>query len=93
MLMRRVRNRLDEPVLYACLFLRPGPWRALRYAAGLLFGRLDRMSDVIILPAERVTVDGPAGDPVQGDGDLIGTMPLRVAIAEKTLRLVMPAGR
>lgn len=87
------KARLDEPVLYACLFLRPGPWRALRYAAGLLFGCLDRLSDVIILPAERVTVDGPAGEPVQGDGDLIGTMPLRVTIAPNTLRLVVPAER
>jgi YegS/Rv2252/BmrU family lipid kinase len=84
--------RLDEPLLYACLFLRPGPWRALRYAAGLLFGFLDRLSDVLILPASRVTVDGSEGEPVQGDGDLIGRMPLEVVLAESTLRLVMPAG-
>lgn len=85
------RARLDEPQMYACLFLRPGPLRALRYAAGLLFGILDRLSDVIILPARRVTVDGPAGEPVQGDGDIIARMPLEIVLADQTLRLVTPA--
>lgn len=82
--------RLDEPLLHACLFRRPGPWAALRYATALLLGRLDRLGDVIILPAKRVSIEGPAGEPVQGDGDVIARLPLDVTVAEAPLRLVMP---
>jgi len=85
------RARLDERLLYACLFLRPGPWRVVRYGLALLLGRLDGLADVLILPGERVSVEGPEGEPVQGDGDIIARVPATIALAEKTLRVVAPA--
>ncbi len=84
--------RLGEPLLYVCLFLRSGPLRALRYGLWMLLGRLDRLDDVLILPGQVVTVEGPAGEPVQGDGDIIGRVPLTAGLAEKTLAVLAPPG-
>jgi YegS/Rv2252/BmrU family lipid kinase len=84
--------RLGQPLLYVCLFLRPGPLRALRYGLWLLLGRLDRLDDVLILPGRQVTIEGPAGEPVQGDGDIIARVPLKAGLAEKTLSVVAPPG-
>lgn len=81
---------LDEPTLHVCLFLTPGPLAALRYSLWLMLGRLHRLPDVRVLPARTVKIDGPAGEVVQGDGDLIAALPLTVDVAETPLRLVVP---
>lgn len=83
--------RLQDPLLYACLFLKPGPLRALRYCTWLVLGRLDRLPDVAILPAVRVTVDGVIGEPVQGDGEILAQSPMTAFLAGHTLRIVMPS--
>ncbi|MBE0530377.1 MAG: diacylglycerol kinase family lipid kinase [Rhodospirillales bacterium] len=85
--------RLGEPLLYVCLFLRPGPLRALRYGLWLLLGRLERLDDVLILPGRQVTIEGPEGEPVQGDGDIIARVPLKAGLAEKTFSVVAPPGK
>jgi YegS/Rv2252/BmrU family lipid kinase len=82
--------RLEEPLLYTCLFLKPGPWRALRYCTWLVLGRLHRLPDVAILPSTQVSVDGRAGEPVQGDGDIIAETPMTARLAEGTLKVLMP---
>lgn len=80
--------RLDRPVLHVCLFERPGPWNALRYAAGLTFGRLDRMADVRIVAGDVIAIAGPDGDPLQGDGDILATLPAVVSVAPETIRVL-----
>jgi hypothetical protein len=35
-------------------------------------------------------IEGPEGDPVQGDGDILGVLPARIAIAPETLLLAVP---
>lgn len=83
--------RLQEPLFHACLFLKPGPWRALRCALWLLLGRLHRLPDVAVVQGRQVTVVGPDGDPVQGDGDIISAMPLTIDVAPGTLAVIAPA--
>ena len=73
--------RLEQPVLHVCLFERRGPWHALRYAAGLAFGRLHRMCDVRIVEADFVVVEGPAGDPLQGDGEILNVLPSVISVS------------
>jgi diacylglycerol kinase family enzyme len=82
--------RLEDPLLYACLFLKTGPLRALRYGLWLLLGRLHRLDDVTIVPGERVTVEGRIGEPVQVDGDIVTRAPATVWVAGTALNLVMP---
>lgn len=82
--------RLDSPDFHVCLFMRAGRLHVLRYAAALLFGCLHRLPDVTIVPARRVEVTAPAGEPVQGDGDTLAWLPARVDVLVGALILVMP---
>jgi diacylglycerol kinase family enzyme len=56
----------------------------------LALGRLPRLADFRILRGRVVTIDGPAGDPLQGDGDIIASLPVRIEIAPQPLRLIVP---
>ncbi len=80
--------RLDTPSLHAVLMERAGRWNILRYGAAIALKRFDRLSDVRIVEARRVVVNGPDGEPVQADGDLDGRLPLTIGIAEKPLPLL-----
>ncbi|HSR73148.1 MAG TPA: diacylglycerol kinase family protein [Kiloniellales bacterium] len=83
--------RLHEPLLHLCLFTRSGRLAALRYGLALQLGLLPRLKDFRIVPATRVALDGPAGDPVQADGDLIARLPAVFEVVPEALDLVMPA--
>ena len=63
--------RLEAPSLYVCLFASKGPLAAMRYAIWLLLGRLSKLKDVAIVLAAEVRIDSEAGEPVQGDGDIL----------------------
>ena len=85
---------LDVPVLKACLFLRAGRWHVLRYAFGLLTGRLYRYPDIAIHDAHRVRIvsldaDGEE-EPVQGDGDIVTRLPVEITVAPQRLAVVRP---
>jgi YegS/Rv2252/BmrU family lipid kinase len=83
--------RLDQPEFHVCLFERGGPWNAVRYALALALGRLPRLPDFRVVRGRAVTIDGPAGDPLQGDGDIIARLPVRIEIAPQPLRLIVPS--
>jgi len=82
--------RLDQPEFHVCLFERGGRWNAIRYALALALGRLGQLADFRILRGRVVVIDGPAGDPLQGDGDIIAHLPVRIEIALQPLRLIVP---
>ncbi len=86
---------LDDPQLHVCLFRGTGRWNAVRYLWGLVSGRLDRFPDFDVIPATRLKVrPGDRCDrvePVQGDGDIVATLPVEVSIAGGGLEVVRPA--
>ena len=86
--------RIDEPLLYACLFRGSGRWNVIRYAWGLIRGRLSQFSDVMIVPAQRVTIESAGsakrGEPVQGDGDIIAFLPATIAAGVTPLTVRCP---
>lgn len=82
--------RLDWPSLELCLMQARGRRAILRYALALALGRLHRQRDVEIVATREAVIEGPAGDPVQGDGDILGVLPVRIAIAPETLLLAVP---
>ena len=47
--------------------------------------------DVKILPAHRVRIDSPVGRRIQGDGDIIGCLPVEIVAADRPIELVVPA--
>jgi diacylglycerol kinase (ATP) len=86
---------LDVPDLQVCLFHRTGRWHALRYLWGMLSGRLARFKDFEIVSAEEVTVEAGPGcaeyEPVQGDGDIVGALPMRITVTPSALSVLVPA--
>ena len=83
--------RLTDTAFHVCLFARSGPLAAIRYGMALTGGRLDGRADYRILRAQRVRIEGPHDDPVQGDGDVIAALPLEVEMVPEAIELVMPA--
>ena len=78
--------------LQVCVFQRSGRWAVLRYLAAMTLGRLPRLGDYRVIPADTATVTGPADAPVQGDGDILAGLPLTVEIAPAALEVVVPCG-
>jgi diacylglycerol kinase family enzyme len=56
----------------------------------LVLGRLSTLPDVRILSGRVVHIDGQKGLPVQGDGDIIATLPVEIVVAPETLDLIVP---
>jgi YegS/Rv2252/BmrU family lipid kinase len=82
--------RLTEPGFSVCL-LDGARFDIPRYGAALALGRLSRQHDVKILPARRVRIDSPVGHKIQGDGDIIGCLPVEIVAADRPIELVVPA--
>lgn len=81
---------LKARTLQVCLFGKGGRGGVLLYAVALGLGLLPRSPGFEIVTARRVTVRGIDGEPVQADGDSIASLPLEIAMTDKTLRLVVP---
>jgi len=81
---------VSEPTLQLCVFERAGPISALRYGVALLRGRLHRSKGVRLLEVVEALVEGPPGEPVQGDGELLAELPLSLAIAKRGLEVLVP---
>jgi len=85
--------RWDAPDLQVVLLPRGGMAGVALYGTALLLNAIPRLPEVRVLPARDVVVEGPMDDPVQGDGDVVACLPLRVAVDERPLRLVLPPER
>jgi len=97
--------RLDDAGFQVCLFRASSRLAILHYAFALALGRLHRLDDVTIVAARSVVVEPPmdqsGGDgaraesmqaePVQGDGDIVGRLPARIAVLPQALTLIVPA--
>lgn len=81
---------LQRPDLQVVVFTRSGRLQVLRYGAALLLGLLPRLMDVEDLSARDIRIDGPEGEPLQADGDLVARLPARIEAVPQALRLWMP---
>jgi len=84
---------LQSPTFQVCLFERSGRLAAIGYALALFTGQLPRLASYRMLSAERLQIDGPPGEPVQADGDVIATLPARIEALPAALALIHPPGR
>ncbi|MEQ8814645.1 MAG: diacylglycerol kinase family lipid kinase [Thalassobaculum sp.] len=85
------KARLTEPLLHVCLFEKPGRWQAVYYMLGLFGGFLPRLKSYRIVTGREIAILEDDARPVQGDGDVIARLPVRIRVADETLPLVMPA--
>ena len=83
---------LAEPVLHLVLLDRRGRWAMLRYATALFLGRVPRLGDIAIVRARQASVAGDRALPVQADGEIVGELPITLAVADRPLLLIRPAG-
>lgn len=81
---------LRDNILHACLLRGTGRWQCIRYSIALLLGRLHRLRDVEIIPAKQIHLHAPAGEPVQCDGDILGTLPLDIRVEAHRLEMILP---
>ena len=84
------RASLAEPAFEVCLLQKGGWTHVLRYGFALVAGRLSALPDVRIETGRTVRIEGQAGLPVQGDGDIIATLPVEISVCERTLDLIVP---
>jgi diacylglycerol kinase (ATP) len=81
---------LRRPSLEVCMFGRRGRLSVLGYGLAMLTGRLAKLPSYRIVSAERVHIGGPADDPVQGDGDIIGHLDVTIEVVPGAIHLVFP---
>jgi diacylglycerol kinase family enzyme len=81
---------LARPEFEVVLFDKGGAFHVALYGIALVLGLLPRVPGVRHIAARSVTVSGPNGAPVQGDGDCIARLPLAIAIDPAPLTVLYP---
>ncbi|MDD3446671.1 MAG: diacylglycerol kinase family protein [Zavarzinia sp.] len=79
-------DRLD-----ACVFRHGGRLAAVKYGVALGLDRVPRLASIDQRPFRRLTIDGPAGDPVQGDGDIVARLPATITLARDRVVVITAA--
>jgi diacylglycerol kinase (ATP) len=82
---------LDRPGFEAVIFRRSGRLNALRYASALVLGLLPKLADVSLVNCRSIRVEGPVGEPVQADGDIVAFLPATIEMAKERLAVLVPA--
>ncbi|MBL8630421.1 MAG: diacylglycerol kinase family lipid kinase [Rhodospirillaceae bacterium] len=67
-----------------------GWFSVLKYGVGLALGKLGNFSDVEIITAREIVVEG-TGQPVQADGDIVTTLPVTIQVDPQPVKVVYPA--
>jgi diacylglycerol kinase (ATP) len=81
---------LESATLQVGLFERNGRLAAIGYALALVTGRLPALASYRLIEARRVEIRGRPGEPLQGDGDVIGQLPAAIEVLPAALELVHP---
>ena len=55
-------------------------------------GRVPRLGDIAIVRARQASVAANRGLPVQADGEIVGELPITLAVADRPVLLIRPAG-
>lgn len=82
--------RLTDPCFHVCMFGTASRVAIVRYGLALLVGRLNRLSDVTVVPGTRLTIADGAGEPVQADGDIVASLPMEIATVTEGIEVVAP---
>lgn len=83
--------RLDSPKLEVCILPMAGVGGLVRYGMALPMNKLAELPEVKVISAESITILGPRGAPLQGDGDIVARLPAEVSIARETVELIVPS--
>jgi YegS/Rv2252/BmrU family lipid kinase len=81
---------LDKPQLDVCILPRSGMAGLMRYGLALPLNRLSELPEIEHVTASTMTILGPRGAPLQGDGDIVARLPAEIGIADTTVDLIVP---
>jgi diacylglycerol kinase (ATP) len=81
---------LADDRLHIVLLKTAGPLAVAKYGVSLLLGMLPRLRDVEIVAAQRLTISGREGRPIQADGDIVASLPAVIEIDPDPVRLIHP---
>ena len=81
---------MAEPVLHAALFRSGSRTAVLRCLAAGACGVLHRLGEVEIRQCASLTISGDDQAPVQADGEIVGTLPVTISVAERSFSLIWP---
>ncbi len=81
---------LGTPSFQILLFERGGILNTCRYGIALLLGRLHKAKGVRLLEAAAARIEGPEGEAVQADGELVTELPLTLGISATGLNVLVP---
>ncbi|MCR6629306.1 MAG: diacylglycerol kinase family lipid kinase [Magnetospirillum sp.] len=82
--------RLETPKLEVCILPKAGVGGVVRYGLALPMNKLPDLPEVEVVSAESITILGPRGAPLQGDGDIVARLPAEISIARETVDLIVP---
>ncbi len=80
--------RVNE--LQVCHVHPSGRWGRIGSALALFGGRLSHGRGLEISAGAHVVIDGPPGDPVQADGDIVTTLPAEVDVRPAAVNVLYP---
>lgn len=80
--------RVDK--LQVCRVSPSGRWGRIGSAVALFGGRLSHGRGLEISAGAHVIIDGPPGDPVQADGDIVTTLPAEVKVRPAAVNVLYP---
>ncbi|MGE5475477.1 MAG: diacylglycerol/lipid kinase family protein [Bacteroidales bacterium] len=84
--------RLDRPKLEVCILPKSGVGGVVRYGLALPLNKLAELPEVKVVSADSITILGPRGAPLQGDGDIVARLPAEISISDHTVELIVPEG-
>jgi len=82
---------LAVPLLHLSVIAGGGRRAVLRSLAALVCGRLPDAGFVTRVTTGAAILSGPAGVPVEADGDAAGSLPVRLGLAPRPVPLICPA--
>jgi diacylglycerol kinase (ATP) len=84
------RTYLGKGEMQVVLLQQYGVTALLRYTVALALGRLEQLSDVTVRTGHRIRIEGPAGDPVQLDGDIAASLPVSITLDQRKVKFMIP---
>ena len=82
------RARLDRAAFEVCLLSGNRRLDIVRYAAAIAAGAIEGSAGAAFVAARALRVEGPSGEPVQADGDIVATLPVDLTIDTDAIRLL-----
>jgi len=81
---------LERPGLTLVIFNRKTRFGLFCDLLSFVLGKVDRADSIQSLQVEEVVIEGDSTEPVQADGDFVGTLPIEIKTSKHPIHLILP---